>query len=328
MTRSLKKGPFVAYHLLKKVDHRNEGGEKNVITTWSRASTIIPIMIGHTIAVYNGREHIPVFITDLIVGHKLGEFTPTRTFRGHTKFDKKTKRLFFLLFMGQKIHPIGVRLGITQQAQSNWFAKHTDYAFFIKEDYHLRNYIFRSYRHCTISEIDIERRGMGVRLRISAAQVRSLVGSERKTLRNLRYSLQKVCQQVRQDYIRHFGDKNNFQITEKPEIQIFVRQVIQSDANAKCLANFIVLELEKRTPFRRVLRIAQERAQNLGQVRGLRFQISGRLNGAEIARTEWIRRGRVPLHTFSTDLDYSYKTARTIYGLLGVKVWIHRPIQS
>nr|YP_009252747.1 ribosomal protein S19 [Cymbomonas tetramitiformis]ANA56881.1 ribosomal protein S19 [Cymbomonas tetramitiformis] len=92
MTRSLKKGPFVADHLLKKVDRLNSQGQKQVITTWSRASTIVPIMIGHTIAVYNGREHIPVFITDQMVGHKLGEFAPTRTFRGHVKSDKKSRR--------------------------------------------------------------------------------------------------------------------------------------------------------------------------------------------------------------------------------------------
>lgn len=92
MTRSLKKGPFVADHLLKKVDRLNSQGQKQVITTWSRASTIVPIMIGHTIAVYNGREHIPVFVSDQMVGHKLGEFSPTRTFRGHVKSDKKSKR--------------------------------------------------------------------------------------------------------------------------------------------------------------------------------------------------------------------------------------------
>lgn len=92
MARSLKKGPFVADHLLTKIEKMNTQGEKKVITTWSRASTIVPIMIGHTIAVHNGKEHIPVFITDQMVGHKLGEFAPTRTFRGHVKSDKKSKR--------------------------------------------------------------------------------------------------------------------------------------------------------------------------------------------------------------------------------------------
>jgi small subunit ribosomal protein S19 len=92
MSRSLKKGPFVADHLLKKIDKLNANGERQVLTTWSRASTIVPIMIGHTIAVYNGREHIPVFVSDQMVGHKLGEFSPTRTFRGHVKSDKKSRR--------------------------------------------------------------------------------------------------------------------------------------------------------------------------------------------------------------------------------------------
>jgi small subunit ribosomal protein S19 len=92
MGRSLKKAPFVADPLLKKIEGLNSQGEKKVIKTWSRASSIVPIMIGHTIAVHNGREHIPVFITDQMVGHKLGEFAPTRTFRGHVKKDKKSKR--------------------------------------------------------------------------------------------------------------------------------------------------------------------------------------------------------------------------------------------
>jgi small subunit ribosomal protein S19 len=92
MARSLKKAPFVANHLLEKVERLNTQGEKKVIKTWSRASTIVPVMIGHTLAVHNGREHIPVFITDQMVGHKLGEFAPTRTFRGHVKKDKKSKR--------------------------------------------------------------------------------------------------------------------------------------------------------------------------------------------------------------------------------------------
>lgn len=92
MTRSLKKGPFVANHLLNKVEILNKKGEKKIILTWSRASTIVPGMIGHTIGVHNGREHIPVFITDLMVGHKLGEFSTSRTFRSHVKSDKKSRR--------------------------------------------------------------------------------------------------------------------------------------------------------------------------------------------------------------------------------------------
>ena len=92
MPRSLKKGPFVDAHLLKKVDVQNEAGTKNVIKTWSRRSMIIPEMLGHTIAVHDGRKHIPVFVTESMIGHKLGEFAPTRTFKGHVKDDKKARR--------------------------------------------------------------------------------------------------------------------------------------------------------------------------------------------------------------------------------------------
>jgi len=92
MSRSLKKGPFVAYHLLKKINKMNREGKKEVITTWSRSSTILPNMVGFTIAVYNGKQHVPIFISDQLIGHKLGEFVPTRTFKSHVKSDKKAQR--------------------------------------------------------------------------------------------------------------------------------------------------------------------------------------------------------------------------------------------
>ncbi len=92
MGRSIAKGPYIAYHLLNKLKKLNEKGKKDVIKTWSRASTILPLMIGHTISVYNGQKHVPVFITDQLVGHKLGEFVPTRTFRSHKKTERKVKR--------------------------------------------------------------------------------------------------------------------------------------------------------------------------------------------------------------------------------------------
>ena len=92
MGRSITKGPFIAYHLFQKIENMNNIGEKKTIKTWSRASTIIPAMIGHTIAVYNGKQHIPLFISDQIIGHKLGEFIPTRKFRSHIKNDRKTKK--------------------------------------------------------------------------------------------------------------------------------------------------------------------------------------------------------------------------------------------
>ena len=226
--------------------------------------------------------------------------------------------------MGQKTHPIGLRIGITQRARSNWYAKKSKYAFFVKEDHYLRNYVFKTRNTCIISKIEVDRRGIGIRLRISSPQIRSLVGPEGQSLKKLRLELQKKCLRFRINYFKIF-DYQKISTSEKIEIQIFVRQSSCSESDAQCIASFVVAEVEKRIPFRRVLRLAQERAQNLGKVRGLRIQISGRLNGAEIARTEWVRSGRVPLHTLSADLDYASKSASTIYGLLGIKVWIFRP---
>lgn len=227
--------------------------------------------------------------------------------------------------MGQKTHPIGIRLGLTKQSCSRWYARGEDYAFFLREDKCLRDYVSQFCRQCIISEIKIERRRVGIRLRISIAQVRFFVGSEGRALETLRQKLCRKCRSFRSKYFQHFSfSKTSFKEGKRPEIQIFVRQLGCPEANAQCLTDFIVFELEKRTPFRRVLRIAQERARSLGQVLGLRLQISGRLNGAEIARTEWVRSGRVPLHTFSVDLDYARRDVRTVYGLLGIKVWVFR----
>jgi small subunit ribosomal protein S3 len=228
--------------------------------------------------------------------------------------------------MGQKVHPVGIRLGITKKSSSRWYATGRDYAFFLAEDKYLRDYVSHFCHQCIVSNVEIERRKIGVRIRISIAQVELFVGSEGKTLEILRRNLQQKCWSFRLDYIRHFNfSKLDFEMTRKPEIQIFIRQLKSPESDSQCLTDFVVFELEKRVPFRRVLRIAKERAQNLGQVLGLRMQISGRLNGAEIARTEWVREGRVPLHTFSADLDYACKVAHTIYGLLGIKIWIFRP---
>jgi small subunit ribosomal protein S3 len=228
--------------------------------------------------------------------------------------------------MGQKTHPIGIRLGINRQSFSKWYAKKGQYAFFVNEDHHIRSYVLQKCRSCIISNIEIDRRGLRIRLCISAAQVRALIGIDGSALTILRKQLKQECQYVRHSYYKRFGAwTNDLKIRDGIDIQIFVRKITQPESEASCLADFIVLELEKRTPFRRIMRIAQERAQNLGKVRGVRVQVTGRLNGAEIARTEWIRRGQVPLHTLSANLDYTNKTAHTIYGLLGVKVWLFRP---
>lgn len=232
--------------------------------------------------------------------------------------------------MGQKTNPLGLRLGITQRHRARWYAPPEQYSYFVIEDQHLREYLQRTRRPCGISEVLIERRGNGVRLRISAAQVRPRVGADGQALERLRQELQRECNSLRGQFRKNYGPaffqpgRTSHERGLNPDVQVFVRQCVNYQADASYLADFIVSELEKRTAFRRALRLARERAQQAG-VRGLRLQVSGRLNGAEIARTEWMRQGRVPLHTLSADLDYTCKTARTIYGILGVKVWVFRP---
>lgn len=227
--------------------------------------------------------------------------------------------------MGQKINPIGVRLGIRKGFRSHWYAKGRGYAFFLKEDRYIRDYIVQNYEMCLISIIEIDRRAISMRIRVSAFQVQTLVGINYALLEKFRQNLQRRCHRFRRGYFRLFGFSRyntKVKIAKSPEIQVFVRQLDSPESDAQYVAGFIVTELEKRSPFRRVLRTVYERVKNSDQVGGLRLQISGRLNGAEIARSEWIRTGRVPLHTFSANLDYSHKNARTIYGLLGVKVWV------
>lgn len=233
--------------------------------------------------------------------------------------------------MGQKTNPLGLRLGLTQRHRARWYAPSGQYSYLVLEDQQLREYLHRTRRPCGISEVQIERRGNGIRVRILAAQVRPLVGADGKALERLRQELQRECNRVRSQF-RELEGPNFFQPGRtqhqralNPEIQVLVRQTLNVSADASQLAELIVSELEKRTAFRRALRLARERAQQ-GGVRGVRLQVSGRLNGAEIARTEWIRHGRVPLHTLSADLDYTCKAARTIFGLLGVKVWVFRPL--
>lgn len=233
--------------------------------------------------------------------------------------------------MGQKANPLGLRLGITQRHRARWYAPPEQYTYLVLEDQRLRDYVLRTRRPCSISEVLIERRANTVRLRIAAAQIRPLVGSDGRALERLRQELQRECNRVRSQYIELHGPsffqpgRTDHQRDLNPDVQVFVRQCTNFQADASFVGEFVVSELEKRTPFRRALRLARERAKQAG-VRGIRLQVSGRLNGAEIARKEWVRHGRVPLHTLSADLDYTCKTARTIYGLLGVKVWIFRPL--
>ncbi|MGC9525555.1 MAG: 30S ribosomal protein S3 [Limnospira sp.] len=206
--------------------------------------------------------------------------------------------------MGQKIHPIGFRLGVTQEHKSRWFADTAQYPQLLQEDHTIRQYIQKNLSNAGISDVRIERKADQIDLEVQTARPGVVVGRGGTGIEALRVGLQKELGSNRQ-------------------IRINVVEVSRVDADATLIAEYIAQQLEKRVSFRRVVRQAITRAQKAG-VEGIKVQVSGRLNGAEIARTEWTREGRVPLHTLRADIDYAYCTALTIYGILGVKVWIFK----
>lgn len=207
--------------------------------------------------------------------------------------------------MGQKIHPIGFRLGITQEHRSRWFADSNRYSDLLQEDYKVRQYLYKNLSNAGISDIRIERKADQIDLEIRTARPGVVVGRGGAGIESLREGLQ-----------RELKGSNR-------QIRINVVEVARVDADAALITDFIVQQLERRVSFRRVIRQVIQRAQRAG-VEGIKIQVSGRLNGAEIARTEYTREGKVPLHTLRADIDYTYRTAQTIYGVLGIKVWVFK----
>jgi small subunit ribosomal protein S3 len=211
--------------------------------------------------------------------------------------------------VGQKIHPVGFRLGITKEHQSRWFAVPERYPELLQEDHKLRQYIEKklgknAQNNAGISEVRIERKADQIDLEVKTARPGVVVGRGGQGIESLRTGLQEMLGSNRQ-------------------IRINVVEVQRVDADAYLIGEYIAQQLERRVSFRRVVRQAIQRAQRAG-VQGIKVQVSGRLNGAEIARTEWTREGRVPLHTLRADIDYAYVTAQTIYGILGIKVWVFK----
>jgi small subunit ribosomal protein S3 len=206
--------------------------------------------------------------------------------------------------MGQKTHPLGFRIGITQGHRSIWFANSQTYPIYLEEDCKIRNHIEKKLGNASIAKIQIERKVDQVEIQIHTARPGIVLGRFATGIENLRNDLQYILQSNKQ-------------------IRIDVREITEPDTEASLLAEFITQQLEKRIAFRRAVRQATQRAQK-ASIKGIKIQVSGRLNGAEIARSEWIREGRVPLQTLRADIDYSYKTAQTTYGVLGIKVWLFK----
>ncbi|WP_202224749.1 30S ribosomal protein S3 [Okeania sp. KiyG1] len=205
---------------------------------------------------------------------------------------------------GTKIHPTGFRLGITQEHRSRWYADAKNYPELLEEDHKIRKYVKQTLANAGISQIRIERKADQIDLEVSTARPGVVVGRGGAGIESLRVGLQQLLGSNRQ-------------------IRINVVEVTKVDTDSMLIGEYIAQQLEKRVSFRRVVRQAITRAQKAG-VEGIKVQVSGRVNGAEIARTEVTREGSVPLHTLRADIDYAYCTAKTIYGILGIKVWIFK----
>ena len=208
--------------------------------------------------------------------------------------------------MGQKTHPLGFRLGITQDHKSTWYANFNQYAHVLKEDNTIRTYIDTISKVNSISNVKINRNGLNdqIQLNIETGKPGILVGDLGSGLENLLNKIKKILPSSRQ-------------------LTINVLEVEKVDLDATLLADLVAEQLEKRVAFKRAMREALQRAQKQN-VKGIKIQVSGRLNGAEIARSEWVREGRVPLQTLRADIDYATKEANTIYGVLGIKIWLFR----
>ncbi len=203
--------------------------------------------------------------------------------------------------MGQKVHPIGFRLGITTRWESNWYAE-KEFSKLLHEDIKIRKYIKKKLYHAGISKIAIERTADKVRVNIHASRPGIIIGKRGTEVDVLRKDLVKI--------------------TPK-EVFINIKEVRKPEMDAQLVSESVALQLERRVTFRRAMKKAVSSAMKFG-AKGIRITCAGRLGGAEIARTEWYREGRVPLHTLRADIDYGQAEAHTTYGLIGVKCWIFR----
>ena len=205
--------------------------------------------------------------------------------------------------MGQKVHPLGFRLRITQDHRSSWFANQKTYPLILEEDYKIRHYITKEFSTAGISKIEIQRRSDQVELEIHTSRPGIIVGRSGS-------GIDKIKEEDLNKLLKHSS-----------QIRVNVTEIKNMDADANLIGEFIAEQLEKRIPFKRATRQAMQKAQR-ANAQGIKVQVSGRLNGAEIARSEWAREGRVPLQTLRADIDYATKEANTTYGILGIKVWV------
>ena len=204
--------------------------------------------------------------------------------------------------MGQKIHPTGFRLSVSRNWTSRWYANSNDFAKMLQEDVEVRSYLKKKLKNASVSKVVIERPAKNAKITIYSSRPGVVIGKRGEDIEVLRKELQK-----RMGVPVHV----NIEEIRKPEV------------DAQLIADSITQQLEKRIMFRRAMKRAMQSAMRLG-AQGIKIMSSGRLNGAEIARTEWYREGRVPLHTLKADIEYATSEAETTYGIIGVKVWVYK----
>lgn len=204
--------------------------------------------------------------------------------------------------MGQKVNPIGFRVGVIRTWDSRWFADGKEYAARLHEDFKLRNYLKKKLKHAAVSKIEMERAADKVKVIISTARPGVVIGKKGAGIDQLKADVQKLT---------------------KNEVFVNIQEVRKPDIEAQLVADNIAIQLEKRISWRRALKKALA-AGIRGGVRGIKIQVSGRLDGAEIARTEWYTEKSVPLHTLRADIDYATSEALTTYGIIGIKVWVYK----
>jgi len=204
--------------------------------------------------------------------------------------------------MGQKVHPTGIRLGIVKDWNSRWYANSRDYSVFLHQDIEVREYIKKKLAHASVSRIQINRPANNAHITVHTARPGIVIGKKGEDIDILRQQISKMM---------------------GIPVQLNVEEIRKPELDAQLVAEGIAQQLEKRIMYRRAMKRAVTNTMRLG-AEGIKISIGGRLNGAEIARTEWYREGRVPLHTLRADIDYATAEANTTYGIIGIKIWIFK----
>jgi small subunit ribosomal protein S3 len=205
--------------------------------------------------------------------------------------------------MGQKVNPYGFRLGVITEWKSRWFADRKEYVEYVVEDWKIRDYLMTQLPHAAISRVEVERTRDRLRVDVHTARPGIVIGRRGSEADRLRAGLTKI--------------------TGNPKVQLNIQEIKQPELDAALIAQGVADQLAGRVAFRRAMKRAVQNAQKAGAL-GIRVQCSGRLGGSEMARTEWYREGRVPLHTLRADIDYGFREAHTTYGRIGVKVWLYK----